>query len=315
MNKAEIKKYVLESISLLSYAYITIAIFAISLVFALKFIFPEVAFIEMLYSKTNNLYSIVTLIFSMGAVGWLAKFHIKEIKFISPLTLSSKEILSLSVISIFFGRFLLSKFSLLPFNAISLVLMTTFLLTLITQILHQLEMINIKNYRDYIQTTLLLIMKFRRFVSILIIIIVVLISTLIINGKTKTINNYKNLVSQSLIITSIEPSKTTVAHNIALNGHNFGTIKTEYHRLMSTYGQAEAFSWTENKIEFTVPLEWKPGKVDLWIEKPISPDNNTTYQSNKISFQLLPRWDFYPVEGEGIIGRGYKKIVRLLFLK
>jgi len=123
-----------------------------------------------------------------------------------------------------------------------------------------------------------------------------------INRKTEIENRIKQRNSMNPQIDSIEPFLVYKATNIVLYGREFGWNVDGQERIYVDGKPAVTDLWTDNEIVFAVPLDWKLGVHKVWIEKPISWNNqNIVAKSRTVTFTILP------------ITNGFTKSDRLYF--
>lgn len=135
--------------------------------------------------------------------------------------------------------------------------------------------------------------------------------------------NYQKSLRDNLTIMKIAPTKTTLAEKIIINGYNFGWKLINQDRLVSTYGPVIVELWTDKQITFVVPLHWKEGFIELWVEKMKDTSKDARLlKSNKVKLQIMSRWYYYPKESDFRSNPFYtywnrivKKIRRELYLK
>ncbi len=118
---------------------------------------------------------------------------------------------------------------------------------------------------------------------------------------------------ESFLIVSVKPGWTTPLYQNEISGFNFDGKSNDNYRLMSDQGEISVFEWTNEKVIFVFPGSFKTGKVTLWLQKPIN-EKQDIVLSNKVEVTLLPRSFYFPVEGESIFGKIFKRVKRILFL-
>lgn len=149
---------------------------------------------------------------------------------------------------------------------------------------------------------------------------------MIIFRVVNTVNeylNYQKSLRDNLTIMKIHPTRTTLAERVIINGYNFGWKLIEQDRLISGYGPVIVESWTDRQITFVVPLHWKEGFIELWVEKMKDTSKDARLlKSNKVKLQIMSRWYYYPKESDFRSNPFYtywnrivKKIRRELYLK
>ncbi len=97
-------------------------------------------------------------------------------------------------------------------------------------------------------------------------------------------------LSQNPDVEKIEPFIVYRSIKVIIKGNNLGFKPNQKElRLMSQYGEVQKDNWTDKEIVFTVPLHWKDGEVDLWIEKPVEWEGKKIIaRSRTIKLKLIP---------------------------
>lgn len=182
--------------------------------------------------------------------------------------------------------------------------------------------------KDYLIRLLQLIWKLIKMTAIGVVTISLFVFTiiLIVSFLTWQLNryaDYQRRLRENLTIMSVDPSTTTLAQKVRLKGYNFGWRVNKKDRLMSNYGKVFVDEWKGEELIFTIPLHWKEGTVNLWIEKNKDDQlEGKLIKSNVVRLKVLSRWDFFPAEEElrnkdplSYLKRAVKKIRRTLFLQ
>ncbi len=97
-------------------------------------------------------------------------------------------------------------------------------------------------------------------------------------------------------ISKVEPKYVYAANKVIIFGKNFGWKESDSSLLIKDSGKAKegvtTDLWTDTKIIFVVPLNWKNGEIRLWIEKPVMWDTTLiTAKSNAVNIKIIPRTD------------------------
>ena len=104
-------------------------------------------------------------------------------------------------------------------------------------------------------------------------------------------NRKKLYVSRQPKIDLIEPTLVYKATRIVIYGNGFGW-DTKKSQALIDGKKIDTFLWTDSKIIFPVPLEWKDGYHKIWIEKQIDWDGKkTTAKSEAFEIKVLPITD------------------------
>jgi hypothetical protein len=94
--------------------------------------------------------------------------------------------------------------------------------------------------------------------------------------------------SSNLTINSIEPQYLHFGDKVIVKGTGFSLRKKMHVRVMSSNGEINPQYWSDNQFIFSVPLDWKLGKVDIWVEKPATKKSPKTV-SNKSEIKVIDR--------------------------
>lgn len=101
-------------------------------------------------------------------------------------------------------------------------------------------------------------------------------------------NRKKLYTSRQPKINLIEPTLVYKATKVIIYGENFGW-DTKNVKALIDGKEIDAVLWTDSKIIFPVPLEWKDGYHKIWIEKQIDWDGKkTTAKSEAFEIKVLP---------------------------
>lgn len=126
---------------------------------------------------------------------------------------------------------------------------------------------------------------------ILFIFYVVILTTIIVSLVT----TYTKLMSardrklKNPIIRTIEPTLVYPATKVVLFGNSFGSKIDERYRLMKDGIEVRPDYWEDHKIIFTIPLGWKTGLMNIWIERPVQWNGETIIEKTEpTSIRLLP---------------------------
>lgn len=95
-------------------------------------------------------------------------------------------------------------------------------------------------------------------------------------------------IKQNPIIKTIEPKLVYKSTKVVIKGLNLGWYSDGQVQLIANGQKVVPELWTDTKIIFTVPQQWKIGTNTLYIEKKISWDEtDITAISNPVSLKVL----------------------------
>lgn len=89
--------------------------------------------------------------------------------------------------------------------------------------------------------------------------------------------------SRKPIITNLEPRIVYHGNKIVVTGKRFGWLNEGKRSLNFSDGTIRADFWSDNKIEFTVPLDWRVGKIQIWIEKQETINNKKVITKSNVA--------------------------------
>ena len=134
-----------------------------------------------------------------------------------------------------------------------------------------------------------------RILYTLVVLLLIHISIIAADGQIRAYNHYQVLLSRYPKIKNIKPEIVYYANKVVLTGRGFGWKGTIDTNFKYKNGNIDIFLWTDTKVIFVVPLHWKEGDLDIWIQKPIEWDGKKMIvKSNVIKLHLISRddgWD------------------------
>ncbi len=91
-------------------------------------------------------------------------------------------------------------------------------------------------------------------------------------------------------ISSSQPSLVYPSTLVVIKGRNFGWKQHERVFLKYEGGEIVTNFWSDSKIIFAVPLNWNPGEVTIWIEKPTQWEGKVVIAKSELQkLKILPR--------------------------
>ncbi len=319
---------ILELVKFLS-AFLSLLYIVYAIIFrTVYFLLPTNPDIDRNSFEMSDMKFNLVFIFIVLGISWFISYRQKKLSVINPFKLDKEELLALFITSLLLAYFFTRSFSILSSanNNITTGVFTVFFLFFLTQIIefynYYYPELHINTFKQYLSNifnkqnfTFLRSNNLSSSLPFVTIVIVLggysVFSSLMVLHKSK---QYQNVLKESLFIVRVAPPKTTLAYNVQLQGYNFGKVPDQRYKLFSTYGQVEIRSWTDSAIDFVVPLSWKVGDVELWIERPGMRDEKTMIGSNVVKLAVLDRWDFFPKQNESIFVKASKKLLRVTYL-
>lgn len=100
--------------------------------------------------------------------------------------------------------------------------------------------------------------------------------------------SYRDRQLKNPSVPHIEPTLLYPGTKVLLYGDRFGDNSNSKYALMKDGERVRVDYWEDHKVIFTVPLSWKPGDMNMWIEKPIVWNAETIVERTKpVTIKLL----------------------------
>ncbi len=146
--------------------------------------------------------------------------------------------------------------------------------------------LNPKTIADYIVN----LIKLAILTAVTVIIFYLSIQFYVFIDKKIAVENLKKLhLSLTPVIAKIEPGIAYPATKVIVFGKGFNSRAIKKAILRGRGVTIVPDFWDENKIVFTIPLDWKSGVTNIWIEKPIIWNNKIEIaKSNVVNVKLIP---------------------------
>lgn len=130
------------------------------------------------------------------------------------------------------------------------------------------------------------IKKYIVFMFYILIVTSIILSLVLLYTKAMSFRDRK-LKNPSIQL--LEPLLVYPSTKVILIGNSFGSKIDERYRLVKDGEEIRTDYWEDHKIIFTVPLGWKNGFMNIWIEKPVQWNGETIIEKTKsIQIKLLP---------------------------
>jgi len=275
-------------------------------------LFPEITSKNLIITTVNSDLNRI-LIGLMGILGAMIVISLKrkELKFISPFSLTKEETIILGLSSYFLAYFIKENLIALIFiKKIFLVILTLIFFVFLPQILNYYLQFNLnflnkllKNIKNELITIKAkpfnwrVIYKIFPYMLVLTILLtVILFVVAVVSWQINKYLAYQSDLRRRLVITKIKPKVTTIGEKVTLEGYNFGFKENEFFQVQTNFGQAtDIKDWNNNKVEFIIPLSFKEGQIKLWLERTKEASTKSALlKSNQVDFEILSRWYFYP---------------------
>jgi hypothetical protein len=90
-------------------------------------------------------------------------------------------------------------------------------------------------------------------------------------------------------IFNIEPYYLHYGDKVVVRGVHFNRGSKNNTKLMSSYGEIKPERRSDEELIFSVPLQWKVGKIQIWTESPPVKQDNISRTSNIVEIHVLDR--------------------------
>lgn len=143
-----------------------------------------------------------------------------------------------------------------------------------------------KDLKDYLHFIFTKVKEYIFYLLYVIFITLIILTVVIVYSKVMNIRdrNLKNPVVQQ-----VEPTLVYPSTKVLLFGNSFGSKIDDRYRLMKDGTEVRPDYWEDHKIIFTVPLGWKTGFMNIWVERPVKWNGETIIEKTKpIQIKLLP---------------------------
>lgn len=334
-------KYLTQIISFIIFFYIFIA-------HILRLIKPVEIFIDQKVFNLSYLRFLFFLGLILGFIGWIIALVQKQTKIVSPFTQKKEENIAIALTAFFLAVFYNGVFSFAKILQYPIfVLLVLFFYWFIPQLVLFYSTFNLSDLKfliveidafrkkrvesgahlykksikigeDIIYTGIKkLFLIFFILFSLLFTIFSFFFLTDIFSDYIKGQTYQENLNRKEFYINKVTPQKALHAQRVKIEGYNFGwkSETDSRYKLMSTDGPIKLIEeWTNERLEFTVPIDLSVGKKQIWIERPTDdPNRQSVIKSNSLTLDVLSRFVLYPKIDDTTFERVTKRVKRILF--
>lgn len=285
----------IDDIIIFIWTYIVIALPPLAILYLIRLFFPEADFFSYSNVITLDFPTLVVISIVLPAIGAGLSIFRKKIKFLFFLHLDKEAKLHTATVSLLLSVVLWKLYFVFSsLGYLGLIILFLFFLLYIPLSTSYLSSIDFNKLKSFIFPPINL-PKIRLVERILYILtVLLLIHTLVIvsDGQIRAFNHHLVLLSRLPRITKIKPKIVYYGTKVILTGRRFGwggEINTNF---KNQEGNIDITLWNDTKVIFTVPLHWKEGELDIWIQKPLEWDGKKmTIKSNLVKLRLIPRDD------------------------
>ena len=122
--------------------------------------------------------------------------------------------------------------------------------------------------------------------------------TKLIEGSVITFYSNRQLELTKPFIENVEPKLVYYGSYVVVKGKRFGLREGGKLLSSSTQGEIEVTSWTNTKIIFLIPLNWKTGELTFWIKRSVPLKGGELLESNKATIKILPIHNHFTKEDD-----------------
>ena len=113
---------------------------------------------------------------------------------------------------------------------------------------------------------------------------------MIVDKAVNRLNDSRLFIARSPQIKKISPEIVYHGNKMIIYGKGFGWKGAVNSRFLNQYKEITPELWTDSKVILSVPLDWKIGKIRIWIEKPMLWQGKTVIsKSRQINIKLIDR--------------------------
>lgn len=95
--------------------------------------------------------------------------------------------------------------------------------------------------------------------------------------------------NSGLFIDKAEPGYVKIGDKVVILGSGFNTKIETFVRIKTSGGEVRSEFNSSNRLEFSVPMEWKPGFLYIWVE-------DGSRRSNKVKIKVIDRLGNYSAD-------------------
>lgn len=249
-----------------------------------------------------DFFTLLTISIVLPAIGSILSIWRKKIPQVFFLHLDKRGKLNIIIVAIFLSIILWKFYSILSFfNYFGVIILFLFFLSYLPISIEYLNSIDFNKIKLFIIPFkgISKINVIERILYIIVALLLIHTSIIAIDYKVRAYKHYQIFLSRHPKIKDINPKIVYYSNMVVLNGREFGWKKNADIKLKYNNGNINTFLWTDTKIAFTVPLHWKEGDVNIWIEKPMEWDGeNVILKSNVVKLNLISRDDGWGKEDD-----------------
>ena len=282
---------------LIIWAYLTIVLPPFFIIYALGNLSIPGTFLYDLAQQTPNFQTLIGLSVALPSIGLYIAIKLNQLKLIIPWKLSKSEALSNFLFSFLLAYLFwqyLGVFSFMEyFGGFIIFCFLYFYLPQFALFLDSVSFASFKIFfeKEYKNKKLNLEM-FKKPITAILFLIAINLGVGVVDKQMRIFDHYLNYLSKYPKIQEVKPKIVYYGSKVVLLGKGFGWGGEINTKFKNREGNIDITLWNDTKVIFSVPLHWREGDLDIWIQKPIEWDGEKmTIKSNLIKLRLIPRDD------------------------
>ncbi len=282
----------IDNVILFIWVYIVIALPPFLILNLMQLSSTEPDFIMKFVRKIPELPTLIIIAIILPAIGVFLSVLRKKIKIVYFWQLDKQGKIKITFFSLFLSLVLWRFFSVLnKLSYLGLIILFMFFLLYLPLATMYLDSLNFNKLK------LLIAPPQQKFTPMiigniffsLIVLLFIHASVIALDGQIRTYTHNQIFISRMPQIYSVEPRLVYHGTKVVVLGKNFGwKVPTQSTKFYTQQGELNIDLWTNSKIIFTVPLQWKPGNIEVWEKTILNwDDKNIDVQSNIAKIKLI----------------------------
>ncbi|OGK18249.1 hypothetical protein A3G67_03050 [Candidatus Roizmanbacteria bacterium RIFCSPLOWO2_12_FULL_40_12] len=302
----------IDGLVIFIWVYLVIVLPSLFILYFIKISSPELNAFSNLLKTTPDFPAILISTIALSTIGVCLSLFRRKMSLIDILELLKQEKVYFVALSLFISIILWRFFSVFDtldyFGLIIIFVFFFFFLPILNGYLNSVDFNKVKLFiTPSVKKPALSLIENLLFGLALLLLLHT--SVFALDAQIRAYNHRKIILSRYPTITNHEPKIVYYGTKVILTGRRFGWKGNIDANLRHSAGKINIDLWTDTEIIFTIPLHWKEGKIEIWIEKSVEAENSKIkkVKSNKVSLQLISRdngWD----EGDEAYFKQLKKL-------
>jgi len=292
----------IDDIIIFIWTYIVIALPPLAILYLIRSFFPEADFFSYSNIITLDFPTLVVVSIVLPAIGAGLSILRKKTKFLFFLHLDKQAKLQTMAVSFLLSIILWKLYFVFSFlGYLGLIILFLFFLLYLPLSTSYLNSIDFNKLKSFIFPFINLskIRLVERILYILTVLLLIHILVVASDGQIRALNHHLIFLSRLPRITNVKPKIVYYGSKVILLGKGFGWGGEINTKFKNREGNIDITLWNDTKVIFTVPLHWREGDLDIWIQKPIEWDGKKmVIKSNLVKLRLISRDDGWGKEDD-----------------